>query len=285
MFDRWFVKKDIESIINSYSQSDLGYDIGNRYVIRWESSTNKEDLDAPVLFLDRGEDQTRNIAKATLDYTKNGVLNDSRPYLPEHINEAINFQLAIDILNTRNKKDAANELYQNWLLSELEDNTGQVPDDHPVKRAVQKLELLKRGGFLGPVLFREYERLPAYGVPDSRIKQEADDFLEFLVSLAKKKGGRLEPIYFDEGFYHMAVILVGNRDYNFYVDKTISQLSEREVFHFLAVGSENKMEKIHEKLSDTPGIESCRLQKYELPKKTYLPSRDAIAIRVVSSVY
>lgn len=284
VFDKWYVKKDIESIINSYDKSDLGYEIGNRFVIRWQNSKTVADIDGPVLILDAGDNQTENIAKATIDYTKNGVLKESRQYLPAHISKAIDFEIAIDVLRNSKRNNAARELYNNWLLPELEDKYGVIPSDHPVKRAVQKLELLRRGGFLGPVLLTEYERLPEYGVPDGRIRQETENFMEFVVDLAMKKGG-MKPIYFDGDFYHIVIILVGDNDYNFYVDKTVSNLSKYEVFHFLTVGRESVMDRIAKDLSNAPGVRECVLMSHELPEKTYLNRRDAYTIRVESAIY
>jgi hypothetical protein len=273
--DRRYVKKNIESLINSYGEEDIGYDMDSRFRIEWETNTDVDSFiqdDEVVLCLSDSENQPKNVAKATIEYVRKSVIPESRKYLPPEISKSIDYCISLNILQA-DSKDARRSLYDSVIMPELEDDDGRVSEDNPTREKFEKVESTRKGGLLGPILIEEYSTLRGYGIPDEVIREECSDYLDFLVEIATKNKGEDVPLDFEGEHFDVQIGLVGKRPpaTDYYIQRCEDSLQEHHSVYTLGVGDYTVKwtKEIVEELSGSEYVRERTITKYNLPEDSY----------------
>jgi len=274
--DRRYVKKNIESLINSYGKEDIGYDMDSRFRIEWETNTDVDSFiqdDEVVLCLSDSENQPKNVAKSTIEYVRKSVIPESRKYLPPRISKAIDYSISLNILQAEDSTDARRSLYDSVIMPELEDDDGRVSEDNPTREKFEKVESTRKGGLLGPILIEEYSTLRGYGIPDEVIREECSEYLDFLVEIATKDKGEDVPLDFEGEHFDVQIGLVGKNPpaTDFYIEKCEGSLQEHHSVYTLGVGDYTVKwtKEIVEELADSEFVRERSITKYNLPEDSY----------------
>lgn len=274
--DRRYVKKNIESLINSYSEEDIGYDMDSRFRIEWKTNTDVDSFiqdDEVVLCLSDSENQPKNVAKATIEYVRKSVIPESRKYLSPEISKAIDYSISLSILQTEDSTDARRSLYDSVIMPELENDEGRVSEDNLTREKFEKVESTRKGGLLGPILIEEYATLRGYGIPDEVIREECSDYLDFLVEIATKDQGEDVPLDFVGHHFDVQIGLVGRNPpaTDFYTERCKDSLQEHHSVYTLGVGNYTVKwtKEIVEELSDSEFIRERTITKYNFPEDSY----------------
>lgn len=186
--DKSYVENDIEAVVNSLNEYNFGYELESGVDVVWEKSADRQSIleDGEVIIcLDTGDNQSANLARATLQYAKTGIIPGARRHIPDPVNKGLNYCVTLNMLSRNEKDDAIRVLYEDIILPVIENSDGEV-DESPVKTAYERSESLRKGGFLGPVLLNEFEKLTEHGMPSDDIRSETEEFLEFLETIAER---------------------------------------------------------------------------------------------------
>lgn len=286
--EKSYIKSDIETTVNFYSEEKLGFEVPYGIEISWrdvDDSPHLEEGDV-VVFLDNKNRQPKNIARAVLQYTSKGVVPDSRDCLTNEINEAMNYCVSLDVLEKARKEDAR-YILKNEVSEKLRGRDDENGTEFSTK--YRELDYIRRDGTLGSILLREYDRLKSVFPPNDTVRAEAERFLEFCAKHALRDNlDKIEedidedeievPFKFpDPNYFDITIAYVGGdentRNLRDYVNATTQNLRQGRTVYLLAGGHQIRdAKRITNAIERLDVCDSVSETEYELSRDTFKPS-------------
>lgn len=274
--DKSFVAADIEGVINTYTEDEIGFDSSYGVSVNWADNTDKSTIlenGDVIICLDKGEHQSENLARASVEYAKKGVVPESRHYLDEPVNKGINYCVSHNILDRTGEEDALRILWNDIILPELENSKGEIDEEKELTENYYKVDDTRRGGIFGPVLLSEYEKLSSYGRPDDQIRRDTEQFLNFLHEIATKNRGEDVPLRYEGDTIDVHIVLAAKTyidDADPYIDSCKKGLAKANTTYLLSVGRNIPLaEETVATIKELPGVDEFEETYHLLDDDSY----------------
>lgn len=179
--DKQGIQNDIDNIISGY---DISFPAENSLIPRWKTDPDPSEIldsDSEIMVLKSTANEEWNLGAAAIQYSRNCVIPESRPFVRDDIEMGIETFVAQDILEKEGKEDAVGYLHQH--LSHEYKKMGDNEYEH-IRAAILATSNVRKWGFFGPVLLNEYNEKTKHGPPNDLIKNESAEFLYTLEDIA-----------------------------------------------------------------------------------------------------
>ena len=219
-FGIWFkkgsIKYDIEGIINSFS-SAFNRQAKELMVPNFQLEFVKpKDVDAFVsedgskliLRMDFSRNNHKNVANATYNYVKSGLLSNSKRYIDNKISKSIDLNVARTILLRSRNKDALAYFDNSYLIPEQDDS-------RKFEELYNQIEEINKSGLLTRILLREYKDFGDklyVSPPKEEHYKESNEFLRFVYEISIREKSDWTNLGYEGRNIKVAVILVSKTE-------------------------------------------------------------------------
>jgi len=159
-----------------------------------------------VICLAPGQEQPRNLVRASLLFLHRGVLRECRPYMPVDLSRSLDLALARDIV--ARQPDAQHILTADIIAPEIQASPDKQKWFGMMTRLVSK-------GFMTriylPELTRFGLRLYPATPPTDALAEEVKEFTYFVNRIARRELGEENPLQFNAENIRCAILLVAKR--------------------------------------------------------------------------
>ncbi|MEO0086623.1 MAG: hypothetical protein ABIK90_00910 [candidate division WOR-3 bacterium] len=255
----WKKRKMIEKEIEAYVPEEIkivnsqtfGYNIFNKGIkIKWWPPKEEVIIGENEIIIHLGSkvNPCENFIDALMLYIENSFLKNERIYLDPSLYEASKFQIAISMLKKRQEKYFAvfMDKYYQPILEKYKEKLLTYSN---------QLEDIEKNGlfipiFIPTILYHSEKLIYQRKIPSSQIRQEFNDFLQFLHNIAIKKEYEREkeeepPLTFKGNFLKVSVILVARKElsekaeYRPHLEKAKEKLREVNILFITGRGKRN----------------------------------------------
>lgn len=219
--DKSFIIKDIRSKINSASKKinkEAEGIVTKKVDIRFVNQNNIESFlrkDKVIIRMRHYTHQDKNIVNAIIYYTKTGILQTGKRYLPEDIKNALDLAITKKILAEEEELGTAMEYFSiNVLKPKLE-------KDPDLQKRFSMIELMENKGIFTRILLREIRAIGKILYPNEPTLveiEETTNFFSFLEPFAehRKTSGEVDNINewdFMDNNIQIGILYVANLEY------------------------------------------------------------------------
>jgi len=210
------VKRDIQSSVNSFSQSMdkeasniMPYNMKLKFVTEVDRAELRRDENLVLVRIRDRRHDDKNLVHAMLTFCPAGVLPASRPYLDDSMGDAIDFTVTRKFLNSLRYQGALN-----YLCKEvIEPQIAETPELDKLCRIFDRLD--EQGLFTKVVLreLRDFGAKVGSRYPTNEHKQETKQLVEYMDAVATRSPGeRMDQVGCQGTYITMGFLFVGDID-------------------------------------------------------------------------